>query len=153
MLTRVRNRSLDDDGQIAILIVTFLAVAALMAWVAIDASIVFLARQRLASAADGAALTAAQQLNAGQYYGGECVESLPLDEAAVEAVLDRYRSGDIELDATLESVDGGPGVAVQAQIVVDLPTVAALGVDSWTVKYDARARSDITGNPCGVEGP
>jgi uncharacterized membrane protein len=147
-LTDIHDRSLDDDGQIAILIVTFLAVAALMAWVAIDASIVFLARQRLASAADGAALTAAQQLNAGQYYGGECVESLPLDQAAVEGVLERYRTGGITLEATTEQVAGGPGVAVAGELVVDLPTVASIGVDSWTVRYDARARSDITGVAC-----
>jgi hypothetical protein len=81
-------------------------------------------------------------------FNDGCVESLPLSDTAIDTALDRYRTGGIEIEATAEQVAGGPGVAIQAQLVVDLPTIAAIGIDSWTVKYDARARSDITGNPC-----
>jgi uncharacterized membrane protein len=138
----------DDSGQIGVLIVTFVMIGALMAWVAIDASIVFLARQRLASATDAAALTAAQQLSTAAYFEGACVESFPLSGTDVDAALDRYRTGGIQLAAQTQVVSGGPGVAVEGVLVVDLPSIPAVTLDSWTVRYVARARSGITGTAC-----
>lgn len=137
-----------DEGSIALLVITFTAIAIVMIWVAVDASIVFLARQRLASATDGAALSASQQLNDAGYFTGGCVPSLPLSGEAVDAVLARYETGGIALGAATTTVAGGPGVQVDGVLVVDLPSVPLFTVDAWTVRYTARARSSISGAAC-----
>lgn len=137
-----------DCGQITVLMLMFTGIALVIIMIAIDASLVFLGRQRLASAVDGAAVRAAQQYDAGGYFSGACVESLPLDDAAVAKVLAAYATGGVELRADAATVDGGPGVIVTGRLDVQLPRVPVIKVTSWLVTYQTRARSSISGNPC-----
>lgn len=136
-----------DCGQITILIVMFSVVAAAVIMVAVDASIVFLGRQRLASAADGAAVRAAQQFDQGTYYSGECVNSLPLDIPAANAAVQPFAKDGIQLRA-VPPEGGGTGVDIIGQLVVDLPNVPVIGLTSYTVNYRTNARSSLSGAPC-----
>lgn len=137
-----------DEGQITVLMVMFTAVAAAVIMMAVDASLVFLGRQRLASAVDGAAVSAAQQFDRSGYYSGGCVNSLPLSQEAVEAVLADYAKDGIVLAAQVPPADGGPGVDVVGRLVVELPDIPVLGLTSYTVIYRTNARSNVSGTPC-----
>lgn len=83
MLTPRRPQT-DDDGQLTLLIIGFVSIAALLIVVGVDASKVFLARRALSSTADSAALAAAEAVDRAAVYGGQsgCGGLLPLDEAA-----------------------------------------------------------------------
>lgn len=84
MLTR------SDEGALSLLIIGYAAIAALLIVVGVDASKVFLAQRALASAADAAALAAAQEIDRSAVYSGRtsCV-GLPLDAGAATAAADR----------------------------------------------------------------
>jgi uncharacterized membrane protein len=82
MLTR-RRRATGDEGSIMVLIIGYTAIAAVLITVGIDTSKVFLAQRALASAADSAALAAAQGVDRQAIYAGaglRCGEPLPLDQ-------------------------------------------------------------------------
>jgi hypothetical protein len=90
-----RDRSRPDGGQLTLLVIGYTVIAALLVVAAIDASKVFLARRALSSAADAAALAAAQTVDRSAIYSGGsmgCGGLLPLDGArasdAARAVLD-----------------------------------------------------------------
>ncbi|MEP7055520.1 MAG: Tad domain-containing protein [Actinomycetota bacterium] len=138
-----------DAGQITVLMLMFAGVALVIIMIAVDASLVFLGRQRLASAVDGAAVRAAQQVDDGRYYTGKCVESLPLDAAAVATALAAYSTAGVQLRADPVTVDGGPGVVVTGRLDVQLPRIPVIKVNSWMVTYQTRARSSVSGKPCG----
>lgn len=147
-VTRLHRPS-GDDGQLTLLVIGFTMVAAMMIAVAIDASVVFLARQRLASQADGAALAAAQRMDDGAYFGSAgCIESLPVAQGAVDAAIAPYAKPGVELAGQPVPVDGGTGVVVHGRHVVTLPIVGKFGRRTFTVEYDARARSSIAGVQC-----
>jgi uncharacterized membrane protein len=79
MLSRDRLR--DDDGSVMVLIIGYTAIAAVLIVVGIDVSKVFLAQRALASAADAAALAAAQGVDTTAIYAGSgpaCGTVLPL---------------------------------------------------------------------------
>jgi uncharacterized membrane protein len=144
-----RRQARDESGQLTVLLVVFAATAMGFVLVAVDASMVFLGRQRLASAVDAAAVRAAQQFDQGGYFAGSCVRSVPLDAAKINGVLAAYETGGVTLAARESDVDGGPGVIVDGTLSVNLPDVPLIGVGSWVVKYQTRARSSISGTPCG----
>ncbi len=77
-----------DDGTILILTIGFLVIAMLVVWAVVDASAVFLQRRDLASAVDGIALDAAQQVDVGALYAGGVQGDLPLDADAVQRAVD-----------------------------------------------------------------
>ena len=137
-----------DEGTITLLVIGFVVVAVLMIGVAVDASVVFLTRQRIASQADGAAIAAAQQVDDAHYFGGDaCIESLPVT-AEMAGVLERYARDGVRLEITSTTVDGGPGVAVRAESDLRLPLVGRLRRSPFTIRYDASARSSISGATC-----
>ena len=76
-----------DEGSLTLLVIGYTFLAASLVVVGIDVSKVFLAQRALASAADAAALSAAQELDrAAVYAGAETCGSLPLDgQAAAQA--------------------------------------------------------------------
>lgn len=83
MLTPSPRRG--DDGQLTLLVIGFVTIAALLIVAGVDASKVFLAHRALASAADAAALDAAQAVDKAAIYSGSaggCGNLLPLDPAA-----------------------------------------------------------------------
>lgn len=122
VLQRLRH---DDSGQLLVLILGFAVVAGLLVTVVTNASRVFLYQRALSSAADGAALAAAQSVDTAAIYRGGADETLPLDPAAVDA-------------AVIDYLDAG-GVAER------LPglAVAATGTDGTTVTVTLTARVDL----------
>lgn len=130
----------------------FTGIALVVILITVDASLVFLGRQRLASAVDAAAVRAAQQFDAGGYFAGSCVEAFPVNDAAVARVLQTYSTGGVRLRAGAATVDGGPGVVVTGRLDVPLPRVPVIKLNSWTVTYQTGARSSISGTPCRPAG-
>lgn len=137
-----------DSGQITVLMVMFAGIALVIIMIAVDASLVFLGRQRLAGAVDGAAVRATQQFDDARYFTGGCVDSLPLDDAAVDRALTAYATAGVQLRADAATVDGGPGVVITGRLDVQLPRIPVIKLNSWPVTYQTRARSSISGKPC-----
>lgn len=106
--------------------------------VGIDVSTVFLARRALASAADAAALSAAQQLDRSVIYagaGGGCGELLPIDPAAaaqaaaarVDDELAGLRQTFAVVDPPQASLTGGTvTVRMSGEVAVPFGKVLAL---------------------------
>lgn len=134
-----------DRGSIILLTLGYLMIAAMLAVVVTDVSAVYLARRAVASAADGAALAAAQRIDENAVYlATEEFEELPL--ADVTETVDQYQlqadpSGGTTLTATL--VDATT-VEVRGSRVVELPVVGILGVGPVTVTAGAQAQSVVT---------
>jgi hypothetical protein len=128
----------DDDGQLTLLVVGYVAIATVLIVVGIDVSKVFLARRALASVADSAALSAAQSLDRAAIYAGEgggCGDLLPIDPVAARiAVVDQIDDDALDLqhsfavlDSPETSVDAGT-VTVHLGGEVSVPFGRVLGV-------------------------
>lgn len=79
-----RDGSAADEGQITLLVIGYVSIALVLIVAGIDASKVFLAQRALSSAADSAALAAAQGVDTHAVYAGpgiRCGSTLPLDPA------------------------------------------------------------------------
>ncbi|HVV29309.1 MAG TPA: pilus assembly protein TadG-related protein [Mycobacteriales bacterium] len=87
VLTR---RPRGDDGTILLLSIGFCAVALLLVWAVVDASVVFLARRDLAAAVDGTALAAARQVDVDRVYASGARGDLPLQAGAVRSAVQDY---------------------------------------------------------------
>jgi Putative Flp pilus-assembly TadE/G-like len=155
------NRPRGDDGQLTLLIIGFVAIAAVLVIVGVDASKVFLARRALSSAADAAAVAASQAVDKNAIYagiGGGCGGLLPLDpeEAAQRAVLavDDQAAG---LRGTFAALDEPQTVVaadtvdvhLSGRVAVPFGHILALlvpGHDDGTVRIDAtsHAQSPLT---------
>lgn len=133
-----------DGGSILILTLGYLMLAAMLAVVVTDVSVVYLARRSVASAADGAALAAVQRIDENAIYaGGEDFTALPLAdiENTVADFQDRADpSGRTALSAEL--VDDAT-VRVEGSRVVKLPVVGVLGVGPVTVRAGAQAQARV----------
>jgi Flp pilus assembly protein TadG len=140
--SRARRRR--DDGTILMLTLGFLLVTIMLAVVVTDVSAVYLARRSVASAADGAALAAAQRVNEEAVYAGSgALARLPL--ADVMTTVADYQdsadpSGATQLSASLLDADT---VEVRGSRVVDLPLVGFLGVGPVTVHATADAETVV----------
>lgn len=146
----------DDEGQLTLLIIGFVAIAAVLVIVGIDASKVFLARRALSSAADAAAVAASQAVDRNAIYagiGGGCGGLLPLDpdvaaQRAALAVDDQaagLHSTFTELADPETSVTGDT-VAVHLSGRVAMPfghilAVLVPGHDDGTVQIDATSHA------------
>lgn len=78
-----------DDGSIMVLIIGYTTIAAVLIVVGVDVSKVFLAQRALASAADSAALAAAEGVDTHAVYSGpglQCGQPLPLDQGRAAAL-------------------------------------------------------------------
>jgi Flp pilus assembly protein TadG len=133
-----------DGGTILILTLGYLMVAAMLVVVVTDVSAVYLARRSVASAADGAALAAAQRIDENAIYtSGAAVARLPLID--VGATVDQYqRQADPSGRTTLtSSLVDATTVRVEGSRVVSLPVVGYLGVGPVTVRAGAQAQSVV----------
>jgi len=147
-----RSRA-SDDGQLTLLIIGFVAIAATLVVVGVDASKLFLARRALSSAADAAALAAAQAVDKGAIYtgqGGGCGNLLPLDPdraaqlagAAVDDDAADLRHTFAQLDPPDTVVDNGTvQVHLSGQVALPFGRVIALLVPGHD---DGRAHVDVT---------
>lgn len=137
MLIR-RTRLRTDDGQLTLLIIGFVAIAAMLVIVGVDASKVFLAQRALSSAADAAAISAAQAVDKDAIYagtGGGCGGLLPLDPAEAQQRAERaVAEQDLGLRSTFAALDdpqadvSGGTVAVHLSGRVALPFGRVLGL-------------------------
>lgn len=84
------RRRRGDDGQISLLIIFYTLITAAMVIVAVDVSAFFLTQRGLSSVADGAAVSAAQALDADALYAGKGGDELPLEAAGVRAAVATY---------------------------------------------------------------
>ncbi|EFC83220.1 hypothetical protein FrEUN1fDRAFT_3707 [Parafrankia sp. EUN1f] len=141
---RDRGRGASDGGTILILTLGYLMLAAMLAVVVTDVSVVYLARRSVASAADGAALAAVERIDENAIYSAtEDFEALPLRD--IEDTVADYEtradpSGRTALSAEL--VDAAT-VRVEGSREVRLPVVGVLGVGPITVRAGAQAQARV----------
>jgi uncharacterized membrane protein len=77
----------DEAGTVAVLIIGFTVVIAMMVAVVVDASAAYLRRQNLSSLADGAALAAADGIQGEQVYTTGLAERAVIDPRVAEALV------------------------------------------------------------------
>lgn len=135
----------DDSGTILLLLLGFTAVLLLMVAVVVNVSSVILAKRGVASAADGAALAAAQELDLRVLHERGLGSRIPLDPSAVGQRVEQYqaqaRSFHPGLDLTGSVADDGTTAVVTAVRSVRLPFGEILGFQPVLVRAEARARA------------
>jgi Putative Flp pilus-assembly TadE/G-like len=138
----------DDSGQILVLMIGFLALAAMLVVIVVNLSRVFLYDRSLGAAADGAALAAVQGVDEFAIYGGALEEALPLDPVAVDRQVQDYvesaaLSSRFDDFAVVETrIDDG-GVIVVLGATVDLPFLGVVS-DHWAQGVNITAESRAT---------
>ena len=144
-----------DDGQVLPLILVFTVIAASLVLVAASASSVHLARQRLQSLADAAALDAADALDESAFYSGGArpADGVPLTDASVRASVAEHvalvgaadRFSGFAVDRGTGTPDGRTA-EVTLVAVVPLPLLPPV-VDGWEdgvpLRVTARARAGL----------
>jgi hypothetical protein len=145
-----------DDGRILLLVLVYVAVCAGLVLVVTSAAAVHLARHRLQSVADAAALDAADALDAARFYGegaGGPTRPVPVADATVRDSVTAYlaTAGTGERLAGLAvgpSTGTADGVTAEVALTatVPVPLVGAL-LDGWSqgvpVAVTARARAAV----------
>jgi hypothetical protein len=138
---RIRD---DDEGTILVLLLGFTAVLLLMVAVVVNVSSVILAKRALVSAADGAAVAAAQELDLDALYaGGLGSGRIPLSRAQVAQRVEAYERqvGQEGVDLAGDVSADGTTAIVRAARRVDLPFGRMLGFRPVRVEAEARARA------------
>lgn len=135
-----------DDGTVLVLVLGFTMVLVLMVGVVVNVSAAVLARRAVASAADGAAVAAAQALDTEQLYAnGLAGERLPLSPAGAQQRVAAYGAQVAATQPGLRltvTVAGGTA-SVLAVREVRLPFSRLLGLQPLRVEAVARARSPL----------
>jgi uncharacterized membrane protein len=149
-----RSSLRQSRGSITPLILGFALVTMLLITVIVAASRIFLAQRALASAADGAAVAAADSLDEPAYYRRPAgIRALPLRESQVDAAVQQYVES-AALAARFDSLEVSPAlspdattVTVQLSARVKLPFVNAVmtasGDGSWGVQAEGSARTPV----------
>ena len=148
-LRRVGARA--DEGQLALLVLAYTLIAALLVTVVVNLSKAFLYRRSLVAAVDGAALAAANQPDLKRVYTGSG-RVLPLSDEGVDEAVDQYVA-----DARLaDRFDGfrvlsvetdGETVTVRFGAAVRMPFVHLLTPGQrggYELDATANARSPLT---------
>lgn len=140
MSRRVRG----DDGTILVLTLGFLAVLVVAAGVVANVSSVVLAKRGVASAADGAAVSAAQALDLTALYEQGLGAEVPLSAADADARVQAYaadaRTGQPGLQLSL-TLDGTTAVVEGVRVL--RPPFPLFGREQVTVRAVARARAPV----------
>ena len=126
--------SRSDRGSITVMSIGFLLLLGGLTVVVVNSSAAFLQRQELNNLADGAALAAADGLDAAAFYERRQVM---LSEPDVESLVMRYIAGSEARLASLEIE--GDRVHVRLARPMDLPLVPPGWVDRTVVVADADA--------------
>ena len=142
-----RRRPQGDDGTILPLVLGFAALLLVLVAVVVDVSAVILAKRGAASAADGAAIAAAQQLDRDAVYANGLGDAIPLSLDEVRQVVALYAARAAEGQHGLELVaDLDPTqttATVTARREIRLPFSGWLGVGSVTVTAVAHAKAPL----------
>ena len=142
-----RRRPEGDDGTILPLVLGFTALLLVLVAVVVDVSAVILAQRGAASAADGAAIAAAQQLDQGAVYANGLGDAIPLSPDDVQQIVAVYaaRAAEgqqgLQLSADLDATQ--TTATVTATREVRLPFSGWLGVGTVTVTAVAHARAPL----------
>lgn len=125
-----------EDGSVTVMTIGFFVFLGLLTVVVVNASAAFLAHQRLAAVADGAALAAAGGLSEADFYTAGRVLA---DAAAAAGEADRYVvAADPNAQVVTEVLDGAVRVRLTRQI--DLPLAPPGWVTDTRVTAEATAR-------------
>lgn len=141
------KRPSGDDGTILLLVLGFTALLLVLVAIVTDVSAVILAKRGAASAADGAAIAAAQQLDQGVVYDKGIDAAIPLSPELVQEVVATYGARaataqkGLQLTANLDPAQ--TTATVSATRKVTLPFTGWLGVGSVTVTAVAHARAPL----------
>jgi Flp pilus assembly protein TadG len=132
----VREPRRDQRGQVTVMIIGFALILLMAVGVTVDASAAYLARQSLATLADGAALAGADQLQGGAAYEGGLAEHVPIDVTTARAsVAEHLRVTGAYADhpGLVAAVDVvGDRVVVRLTAPLDLP-IRVDGITATTV--------------------
>lgn len=142
------SRERDDEGTILFLTLGLSVVLLLLVAVVVDVSAVILAKRGVSSAADGAALAAAQQPDRAfiDSRDNALAQHVPLDRGLVGDVVATYESDarggqpGLRLVATVQGEDEA---VVDAYRTITVPFGGWLGVGKVQVHAVARARSPV----------
>lgn len=139
-----RDDARDEDGSVLLLVIGFAGILLVLVAVVADVSAVVLAKRGVASAADGAAVSAAQALDLDAVYGSGLGAALPLSTgdararvAAYEGQVSAQQPG-LRLVLRLE----GRTAVVTASRTVRLP-FRLPGTGAVQVSAVARARAPV----------
>lgn len=133
---RARLSGHSDDGQIMLLIIFYSLIALALATVVVSASAVHLERKRLLEVADGAALNAADEVDATAYFG-EGVEpgAVPLSDNSVRSSVDDYLAKrDAYVDFTALAVGAETGTSDGRTAEVTLYSTVTPPLIGWAVE-------------------
>jgi Flp pilus assembly protein TadG len=142
-----RQRPQGDDGTILLLVLGFTALLLVLVAIVVDVSAVILAKRGAASAADGAAIAASQQLDQSAVYANGLGEAIPLSLDEVQQVVAVYGARAAEGQKGLELTAGLDATQTTATVTarreVRLPFGGWLGIGSVTVTAVAHARAPL----------
>ena len=139
-----RRRPSGDDGTVLLLVLGLTGILLLAVALVVNVSAVVLAKRALASAADGAAVSAAQALDEQALYATGLDGGIPLDEDEAAARVAAYRADVAVNQPGLQlsvAVDGRTAV-VRSTRTLTLP-LAILSTGPVTVQAEARARAPL----------
>lgn len=140
------RRTGGEEGSVLVLVVGLTAVLVLLVGVVVDVSAVVLARRSLSSAADGAAVAAAQALDEDVFYARGPAAGVPLSRGEVQDRVSAYEVGASSGQPGLQMsgmVDRGYTAVVTATRTVRLPFSGRLGFADVEVSAVARARAPL----------
>ena len=139
-----RRRVSADDGTVLVLTIGLAGLLLVVVAVVVNVSAVVLAKRGVASAADGAAVSAAQALDAAAFYEQGLGSQVPLSAADAAARVAAYeadaRVGQPGLDLTV-SIDGATAVVTGVRVV--RPPFPVFGTGEVTVTAVAKARAPV----------
>ncbi len=143
----MKRRVDGDDGTILLLVLGLAPLLLVLVAVVVDVSAVVLAKRGAASAADGAAVAAAQQLDQSAVYQNGLGEAIPLSLDEVERVVSTYGARAAEGQRGLELTAGLDATQTTATVTarreLRLPFSGWLGIGSVTVTAVAHARAPL----------
>ena len=141
-MTRQRR----DEGSVLVLVLGMAGLLLVLVGVVVDVSVAVLAKRSAASAADGAAVSAAQALDQEVFYAVGAAGGVPLSPAAVVDRVAEYQGAAAADQPGLQlsgDVEGGVVAVVVATRTVDLPFSGLLGRAPLEVAAVARARAPL----------
>ena len=135
-----------DDGTVLVLVLGMAALLLVLVGVVVDVSVAVLAKRSAASAADGAAVSAAQALDQEAFYERGAGAGVPLSAGLVAERVAMYEaavgSGQPGLRLTSD-VEAGVTAVVVAERTLDLPFSGLLGRGPVDMVAVARARAPL----------
>lgn len=137
----------DDEGSVLLLVLGLSVVLFALVAVVVDVSVVALARRGVSSAADGAAVSAAQAVDTQAYAAAGAADVLPLSEAGVRQRVSTYaaRAEQGQPGLTVTGRLEGPGsVVVTARREVALPFSGWFGVGRVAITAESRAQAPLS---------